>query len=94
MKFTTAICIALALLAITVLIFAFTFDAQEPIDWEEYTVKMGDTMWDIVEMSNGFGTFDRIKILSDMAKYQTVSDDIHPGDIVYIPIYDLVEVTQ
>lgn len=60
----------------------------DPIDYVEYVVQEGDTLWDIAHQSNGFNKVDIREIIDDIEDKSNCSGSIVPGDIVYIPVYE------
>lgn len=80
--------IVLVLAIIVALWFAVTsFNSKaEPIRYEEYTVSIGDTVWDIaMGCSNGQ---DVRKLVYEIRKLNNIDDGIiNAGDVIQIPIY-------
>lgn len=63
---------------------------QKPdiVGYDTYTVRSGDTLWAIAQESNGWNRMDAYEIINDIEEASDCSSLIHPGDVVYIPIYD------
>ena len=65
------------------------YSQPEIIDYEEYVVERGDTLWVIAAQSNGYDFMDTRKIIDDIEKESGCTAYIYPGQVVYIPIYDI-----
>lgn len=63
----------------------------DPVDYTQYVVESGDTIWDIAHMSDGYSKVDTREIVQDIIEYSNCSDMIYPGDIIYIPNYYIEE---
>lgn len=55
--------------------------------FSKYTVHRGDTVWEIAELSDGWDKIDARFIVDDIMKLSNCSENIHPGQTVYIPMY-------
>ena len=87
---TLIIMLLLVTLAISsVLFIRETIKRQDPINYDEYVVRSGDTLWDIAKTSNGYGTIDTRKIVFDMCEESNFGEVLNTGDVVYIPLYDI-----
>lgn len=73
-------------LVVSCLIIA-TCKTYEPVDYVEYIVKPGDTLWEIARGSDMWNKIDASIIIEDMCERSNCTATIHPGQIVYIPIY-------
>ncbi|WP_165822430.1 LysM peptidoglycan-binding domain-containing protein [Paenibacillus montanisoli] len=55
------------------------------VQWEQYVVGSGDTLWSIAKMSNvEEDTRDIIAVMQDHNDMKSV--DLHPGDVVLYPV--------
>lgn len=84
--------ITMCLVAVMVVgLFAVCVNAMKKPDivgYDTYVVRSGDTLWAIAQESNGWNKMDAYEIIGDMEEASNCTALIHPGDIVYIPIYD------
>lgn len=83
---TLMACIVIALCAV---LFCTINSEPEIIDYEEYIVERGDTLWVIAAQSNGYDFMDTRKIVDDIEEESGCTAYIYPGQKVYIPIYDI-----
>lgn len=60
-----------------------------PVDFEEYIVEEGDTLWDIAKLSNGWNQMDASYIIDAIKEESDCTSTIYPGQVVYIPVYDV-----
>ena len=65
------------------------YSKPEITGYKEYRVKSGDTLWIIAAESNGYDSMDTRKIIDDIIEESDCSGYIYPGQVVYIPIYDI-----
>jgi hypothetical protein len=87
---TLMACIVIALCTVLFCtIISNAYSQPEIIDYEEYIVERGDTLWVIAAQSNGYDFMDTRKIINDIEEESGCSAYIYPGQIVYIPIYDI-----
>lgn len=73
----------------SVLFIRETIKRQDPISYNEYVVRYGDTLWDIAKTSNGYGIIDTRKIVFDMCEESNFGEVLNTGDVVYIPLYNI-----
>ena len=59
----------------------------QPIGFDKYSVKSGDTVWGIARLSNGWNNIDGSYIVEDIMSASNCTELIHPGQVVYIPVY-------
>lgn len=61
---------------------------EEPKEYTMYRVRTGDTLWEIARReSNRGGEMDTRLIIEDILEESEVGDQLHPGDVLYIPQY-------
>lgn len=60
----------------------------DPVDYERYVVKSGDTLWGIAQQSDGWNKYDGHSIIDDICERSNCTAMIHPGQVVYIPMYN------
>ncbi len=70
-----------------VLFVANVFAMPEPVDYERYVVKSGDTLWEIAQQSDGWNKYDGHSIIDDICERSNCTATIYPGQVVYIPMY-------
>lgn len=80
--------VATLLVALTV-VGIQSWGKPEPIDYEEYIVSSGDTLWEIAMESNGWNRIENSYIVDDIQVASDCTALIHPGQVLYIPVYDL-----
>lgn len=81
---------AVALVLLVILLGLVILQAVEPlpvVTYNEYTVRPGDTLWEIARESNGYGHMDSREILDDIRERSGCDQNIQPGQILYIPVY-------
>ena len=62
----------------------------EPVDYIKYVVQEGDSLWYIGSHSNGWNILDNNNyVINHIEEKSNCTSTIHPGQIVYIPVYDL-----
>ena len=61
----------------------------QPVAYDSYVVSYGDTLWEIAMESNGWNKIDNTYIVEDIIAESECSTLIHPGQVVYVPVYDL-----
>ena len=61
----------------------------DPVSYDVYVVSHGDTLWEIAMESNGWNRIDNSYIIEDIKAESDCSSLIYPGQILYIPVYDL-----
>ena len=85
--------IMIALVAVMVFgVFALAVNAlktPQPVAYETYIVRSGDTLWQIAKQSDGWNNMDVREIIYDMQEASHCSATIQPGQVIYIPMYDL-----
>jgi hypothetical protein len=80
--------------AVVLMTIAFMFvvaianDTPNIVGYNTYVVSNGDTLWDIAEMSNGYGRMDVREIVYDIRDASNITPNIQLGDVVQIPIYE------
>ena len=62
--------------------------APEPVSYERYVVKRGDTLWGIAKQSDMWNKIDASHIIDDMQEKSNCTATIYPGQVVYIPMYN------
>ena len=60
----------------------------EVVNTVPYTVKNGDTLWNIARQSNGYGELSTRRIVDDIKRLSDCSDDIKKGQVILVPVYD------
>ena len=85
MKKIAVFLIIVLLLAVVV---GFANDTPNIVGYNTYVVSNGDTLWDIAEMSNGYGRMDVREIVYDIRDASNITPNIQLGDVVQIPIYE------
>lgn len=60
----------------------------EPVDYVEYVVEPGDTLWGIARNSDKWNKMDASIIIDDMCEASNCTATIYPGQVVYIPMYE------
>lgn len=61
---------------------------EEPKEYTMYRVRTGDTLWEIARREcNRGGEMDTRLIIEDILEESEVGDQLHPGDVLYIPQY-------
>jgi LysM repeat protein len=88
MKKIITVCLVAVLFIGSLAICVDALKAPEPVDYETYVVRSGDTLWEIAKESNGWNKMDAYEIIDDIEKASDCSALIYPGQIVYIPVYD------
>lgn len=83
--------IIFTIIAIAIIfVIAMANESPEIIGYDSYVALSGDTLWDIAELSNGYGNMDIREIIFDIQEASGLNTaDIHSGDILQIPVYDL-----
>lgn len=61
----------------------------EPVDYVKYVVQEGDSLWYIGSHSNGWNILDNTYIINHIEEESNCTSMIYPGQVVYIPVYDL-----
>lgn len=87
-RLITAVFTVLAVISVTLLISSFINrdnSAEETTDYIEYTVKSGDTLWDIAQLHSGNNVDVRTVIYDIEETNQIKSAMIYCGDILLIP---------
>ena len=87
-RFVTVCLIAIMLIGV-ISICVKAFEQPKIVDYEKYVVHSGDTLWDIAKESNGWNKMDTHDIIYDIEEASNCTALIHPGQIIYIPIYDI-----
>lgn len=83
------VAVLIALLAVCITIATSKlFTESEPIEYVQYTVQQGDTLWGIASKSDMWNKIDASVIIDDMKDQSECTSTIYPGQIVYIPIYE------
>ena len=59
-----------------------------PVDVERYVVESGDTVWGIATLSDGWNNIDPRFIVDDIMRLSDCSATFHPGQVVFIPMYN------
>lgn len=72
---------------VCVLLASTAFAMPEPAYYESYVVKSGDSLWVIAQQSDGWNKYDGQMIIDDICERSNCSALIHPGQVVYIPMY-------
>lgn len=80
---------ACIVIALCLVLFRTIISEPEITSYKEYRIKSGDTLWMVASESNGYNKIDTRKIIDDIEDKSDCSADIYPGQIVYIPIYDI-----
>ena len=65
------------------------WETHEPIDYIKYVVSEGDSLWYIGSHSNGWNILDNTQVVNDIQEESNCTSIIYPGQVVYIPVYDL-----
>ena len=85
--------ITICLVAVMVVgLFAVCVNAMKKPDivgYDTYVVHSGDTLWDIAKESNGWNKMDAYDIIDAIEEASNCTALIYPGQVVYIPIYDI-----
>lgn len=76
------------LAAIFTIVGANAFNVPEPVRYETYIVKSGDTLWGIAHQSDGWNKMDAYYIINDMQERSNCTTTIYPGDVIYVPMYE------
>ena len=61
---------------------------DEVVSWEQVTVRTGETVWAICDRNNYSNNYDIRKIVDMVNEYNHIDGYIHPGDKIYIPIFE------
>ena len=85
MKF---IIIATIIILVCVILMANSFSMPEPVSYESYVVKAGDSLWVIAQQSDGWNKYDGHDIIDDICERSNCTATIYPGQVVYIPMYN------
>ena len=85
MKF---IIISTIIILVCVILMANSFSMPEPVSYESYVVKSGDTLWEIAQQSDGWNKYDGHDIIDDICERSNCTATIYPGQVVYIPMYN------
>ena len=85
MKKIAVFLIIVLLLAVVV---GFANDTPNIVGYNTYVVSNGDTLWDIAELSNGYGKIEHQRIVYDICEASNTTPYIHQGDVIQIPIYE------
>lgn len=64
-----------------------SMQTPEPVSYERYIVKQGDTLWGIAHQSDMWNKMDAFIIIDDMQERSECTAAIYPGQVVYIPMY-------
>lgn len=87
-KIFIGIVITIALLT-TIMVGCSHLKTPDIIGYEDYVVQPGDTLWNIAKESNGWNAVDTREIIHDIKSESNCTADIYPGDVIYIPVYDI-----
>lgn len=87
-KFIT-ICLIAIILVGSLALCVNAFKTPDIIGYETYVVKSGDTLWGIAKNSNGWNRMDAYEIIDAMEEASNCTALIYPGQIIYVPIYDI-----
>lgn len=79
--------IFVAIVVFTVCVISTTWGEPEPVEYMEYVVEPGDTLWGIARQSDMWNKIDASIIIDDMCEISNCTAAIYPGQIVYIPMY-------
>lgn len=80
---------ACIVIALCLVLFCTIISEPEITGYKEYRVKSGDTLWMVASESNGYNKIDTRKIIDDIEEESGCTAYIYPGQVVYIPIYDI-----
>lgn len=83
-----ALALGVSLLIAAVFVVVSLTDTPDIVSSQPYTVQYGDTLWEIAEMSNGYGKMDIRDIIYDIKELSDCTTEINYGQIVQIPIYE------
>lgn len=83
---TTLLVVAMILGGLALMVKAL--DTPDPVSYETYVVKQGDTLWSIAQQSDMWNKMDARNIIDDMEERSNCNALIYPGQIVYIPMYN------
>ena len=83
------VCLIAIMIVGAILICVKTFEQPKIVAYEKYVVHSGDTLWDIAKESNGWTKMDTYDIIYAIEEASNCTAHIYPGQIVYIPIYDI-----
>ena len=89
LRWDNIILLAMSIATIVMLVIAIASynDVPTIVDSRPYQVQSGDTLWDIAQMSNGYGDMDIRNIVYDIQQLSNCTAIINSGDIIYIPTY-------
>lgn len=85
-----AVAASVIIIGLIFLSFALVFNSMKeptPVDYIEYIVEPGDTLWEIARASDMWNKMDASIIIDDMCERSDCTATIYPGQIVYIPMY-------
>jgi len=69
--------------------FAVTDGLYQYSETTTYTVKAGDTLWEIAGKFSG-NSLDKREVIDEIEKLSNCGSEIYPGQILVIPLYDSI----
>lgn len=88
-SYAVAALIIVASIIASVIVINTTWKHPEPKYYETYVVEKGDCLWNIADDSDGWNKLNNRKIIEDLCNESNCSSMIYPGQVVYIPMYDI-----